>query len=444
MYRSLALVALALSACGPQNAQIITGDYQAFLPTTGSLTVRRDNIDYADFPVSYSIDCRNFDNAVSPEDNERLRLDNRIPVCPGDQREDGSVVSNDDWPLDYEYWADEDGYIVFGDELTPWRGEAIITSEGDVQLYFHQELNGGENFRFGMVVDPNFQPVQCVGNEDGTAELVDVDGNWLQGWSDALGENARLFLLTANATQISAEYRQWFYPQQWGAGYAGGELGNDRLGMRSIDFGDPRYMRKVARDAIPSVAAIEYESEVCGDNNLGGACNGDPYFPNVYFDVAQSERYVPTDLMIAQASEDAALVAADWEILGLPPGDEFGVTGNSATTPFLSNNLWREPEGRPFDPRFRTREGMKGWMGLHYNWVVFDGDPAFETGETLTGRFNIILEGLSAPLVVVARGTFEIPNLKKDTWTMEFLPEIKLEENNTILCGDEDTGIAPE
>ena len=73
-------------------------------------------------------------------------------------------------PLDYQgpfNWLMNDSFFLKEGELDTWRSEAVMTSEGDFQITLHQELAGGkEDFRIAFVIDPNYQPVECIQSGD--------------------------------------------------------------------------------------------------------------------------------------------------------------------------------------------------------------------------------------------------------------------------------------
>ena len=249
---------LLAAACAPQSATIVEGEYTAFLAASNSITFQRKIFTPEDFERGFYLDCRDFEDAKDDDENEQLRLgegpgtaaNQRIAICLGD----GAAGSQ--WPPSQETWMADDGFMVIGEALDPWRGEAIITSEGDVQMTFHQRLPGGEDFRFAFVIDPDFQPKECVEKEDGSGvEHRPIDGDWVENWSADLTEEeggGRLFYLNASAYQFDPEsvylhngepatkdIRRWFLPNEWLGGHAEAKFGDDRAILRTTRYGEP-------------------------------------------------------------------------------------------------------------------------------------------------------------------------------------------------------------
>ncbi len=82
----------------------------------------------------------------------------------------------------YFSWLDSDVYVVSQGSLNnPWRTEAILTAEGDLQVTVHQDLGDGYDFRFAFVVDPDFHPSVCIQEGQTCYSGQDDDGD---GWVD--------------------------------------------------------------------------------------------------------------------------------------------------------------------------------------------------------------------------------------------------------------------
>jgi hypothetical protein len=417
---------LLATACGPQNAQIVAGDYAGFLAASNSLTVIKDNLKYEDFQTNYAIDCRDFATARNERENEQLRLEGRIPVCRGDTREDGSTVAREDWPPPHEVWLDNDGFRVIGDPLEPWRGEAIMTSEGDFQLTFHQRLPGGEDFRFAIVVDPVFRPRDCV-QRGGELSFEDIDGNWIEEWSrDA--DNGTLYYLNASSFQFAPEEiiqgqvnpdynpQPWFFPPEWGAGFAAGQFGDDRLRVRGARYAPPE-----------GYIAYQTESDLFG--GVGGVtvdqlfyC-GSP-FPDFPASAEQAAACLP--FMTEQVEDITGTIMETYREIQHPMvgGDDDSLP---TIRPRVHDNAWREHDG--------SSAGLDGWVGLHYNWIRFDDGSTLERGGSASGEFSLLFDAEDNQSRIYVRGNFETRRIKQDTWVSEFVPEVKFEENGTTVCG---------
>ena len=169
--------------------------------------------------------------------------------------------------MSYETWIDNGAFYVRGNNLEPWRGEAIITSEGDFQLTFHNTLPGGADLRFAIVVDPNFQPTQCIQSGDGdSTERANIDGDWLAGWSTQLDEMAEdenlspalakyashfpggtLFFPNARSYQYDPGNTEafWSIPNEWRAGHAQGKFAEEFFNARTVRYGEPSIYQTV-------------------------------------------------------------------------------------------------------------------------------------------------------------------------------------------------------
>ena len=54
--------------------------------------------------------------------------------------------------LENNTWIVDDGYYGLTGSIEPWRTEALLNSEGDLQLTVHINLGEGEDFRFGFAI----------------------------------------------------------------------------------------------------------------------------------------------------------------------------------------------------------------------------------------------------------------------------------------------------
>jgi len=409
----VALAATLLTACAPQNADISVGDYTVYLSDNGSVTLRKGRIDPNGYENHTAVDCRLFESARNNAQNEQLRLGgpedgfDRLKICPGDRD-----VSSSDWPPVQEEWLDFDGFHVLTEDLSVWRGEGIITGEGDLQIGFHHRAPGGADLRFAIVIDPNFQPRQCRQTADGEGvELVDLDGNWLEEWSKDAPEGGTTFYLNAggyqfnprsvesyNPSSASSNLDLWILPREWLAGYAEGHLGDDRFIMRGPRYADPgSYLSYEYAEAGAGAAARIgvnnlYMVDYCGDD-----CADD-------------------------AKEDANVAYSELVRAGLPERDDL-----PSYKPRVHDNAWREYDG--------NQPGIDGWVEMHYNWIRFDEGSSFEKGGEASGEFALVMDALESASRIFIRGRFEVKRWKNDVWTTAFLPPIKYEQNETSLCG---------
>ncbi len=424
------VLATLVGGCAPQNAQLTAGDFVAFLAATDSLTVNKGRVPLGEdveddtWELYHTIDCREFETASTVEETEALRVDaaNRLRICDGEANEL-------DWPPDHETWLDTNGFYAVGETLDPWRGEAVITSEGDIQVAFHHRLPGGEDFRFMFVIDPDFQPKDCVQTADGTAtELVDVDGDWVANWSANTEGGSRYYLnsgafmwdpVTAEENTGSDNPPQWFLPNWWLAGYAAGRTGDDDLRVRTPRYANPELYLALEESELTAEPTVT-------DRELFHCYVGD--LPDCSSNQAQC------DAIIAQAAECESRINVV-ETIAANVSEEFAsigivdVEGLPSSSPVVETNRWRAFQHT--DPASLSR-----WVEMHYNWVEFDGDPAtLEAGDSTSGRFSLFLDAVDSSTRVVVRGTFEIPRLKNDKWTTDYLPPELVERYETELCG---------
>lgn len=401
----LLVLALTLGAgCAPQTASVVAGDYLTFLSSTDSISVVKGNIpldnDAADgaWTTAERVDCREFDEDLSAADVEALRLENPLDICDGP-----------DWPPTHETWLDTTGFYVLGQDLDPWRGEAIINSEGDLQVGFHHRLPGGEDMRFSFVIDPDFQPTACVQNEAGDGvELVDVDGNWLDAWSE--GVTGRRYFLNGGAFMWDPEAagdntsgqdpRQWLLPIEWAAGYGVARVADDDMRIRTTRFARPEtYLRAEA-------------AELTGQRTIFST------------DLLYCEEERDCDRVAENANAIAGNVSEEWQLVGMQNRDDL-----PRAEPVMHDNRWRGFSER--DPASLSR-----WAELHYNWVRFDEDPAgIEPGDSASGEFFLTFDALDSSTRMLVRGSFEVKAFRRDTWSTDYIPLEIIERNGTELCG---------
>jgi len=394
--RRLSALIPFFAACTPQTAQITDGAYIAFLPDSTSRTVIDGKVAIDEAPVHFNVDCT---------DHNPLLPDAR-PIC-------NDAV----WPPEHEGWAGQDGLRVMADRLEPWRGEALITSEGDVQIGFHNRLPGGEDFRFAVVVDPKFQPTRCVDDGNGGVSAADIDGDWIDHWSEDLTSSGRydagrLFYLNARAYQLSPTdtSQQWIFPQSWRAGYAQGKFGPEDVILRGSRYGLPSAYVAVDENGSEYVTVpatdLFYVPMESGVNPA-----------NVPEFVSEIER--ARGVATRSADEVALMIGAELDALGLDKPFHF--------EPMVHDNLWRTPDA--------AEAGLDGWVGMHYSWIRFTSDSVFEPGGTLDGELFLTLDALDSATVVFVQATFHVDKIKEDRWTMADLPTEMLAENGGTLCG---------
>ncbi len=392
--------------CVPNNAELTSGGFAVFLSHNTSLTVKHGKADLqattGDTGAWWNLDCR------SLGEND-IRLDDPLDIC-----------NSEGWPPTHEAWLTRDAYHVQAEDLAPWRGEAVMTSEGDVQITFHHQVTGGEDMRFAFVVDPAFQPRTCQeDDETGAVGWEDIDGDWLTNWSDDtwtdLGTDAEgadievgdrhMVFLNSNSYQFNPSELDdyWSLPLKWRAGYADAKFGEENFAMRTARYGEPSFY-------------TSYESE-----EVAEPAREDLFYVTLEEDVPATDQAAFNELC------DRVMGVADevYDELELVDGGD-----RVDFRPAVHCNGWRMPDGRP--------SGLDAWAELHYNWVIFDQDPAdMAVGEPLSGEFNLVFDGESTQSRLFIQGAFTADAVKSDRWTADDVMSIKLEENQTVLCGEQ-------
>jgi hypothetical protein len=395
---------LVLSACSPQNAELTSGSYTMFLSKNTSTVVSQGKVDLDNFENTWNIDCRN----LADED---LRLSDPLDVCHGFN----DLVGTADRSVNHEGWVNLDAFHVVHETLDPWRGEAIMTSEGDLQLIFHNRLNGGQDMRFAIVVDPNFRPRVCEQTDDGVV-WADVDGDWMANWSNQLGhenfpgegDSGTLIPLNSGAYQFNpnptSDSEPWYFPDEWAAGYSQARWASEIMYMRTTRYGKPSAYSSFEDDEADlneetDLFYISLEEGVDGDS------------------VPAYDEMMGTVALIATQSE---------EEMGWFYPDSVESANHS---PIVIDNGWRVSDGR--------NAGLDGWGELHYNWVRLDQAAAdIGVGAPVSGEFRLFYKGVDSGSRMVIEGQFNVDSIHKDTWSVEELAPQKYEENQTVLCGE--------
>jgi hypothetical protein len=420
-YRTAAPVALslALAACAPQSAILTEGEYTAFIASTNSISLLKDTVDPADYPdaggTTFNVDCREFE---SKEDRESLELPDALDICGQAQ-----------WPPEYETWATQNGYYVVQESMEPWRGQAIITGEGDIQIAFHQRLPGGADFRFILAVDPDFGPVTCK-NDGGDYAHVRRDGDWVAEWSKELSniadlpddlqakyphlqglEDGSLYFLNADGYQFDPKAAVntdtiWSLPREWLAGAAQGKFSEENLFHRAPRYGEPEVYNFVA------TASETYATGAADDMFFCELAEGEDPAENPC--IAELDTHL-TDILDGTAKE--------LDRMTTPTGADEPVLNY---LPIRHLNNWRPADG--------LAPGFDGWGELNYSYVAFSKNSVLEVGGSAEGAFAVVLEAVDSQTKVFVQGKFEIPKIRRDKWTALDLEKESLENSGNQLC----------
>jgi hypothetical protein len=394
------------AGCNPQNAQLEGASFTAFLSTSTSPTYLNDQLGLNTDPDFNAPDAK-FTSAEpydTPDGLQHYQFDCRTDVTDDEllPKADFSVCNSDVWPPQNESWATFDGYDVIKGDLAPWRGEAIITSEHDFQLTFHQNLPGGGDFRFMFVVDPNFAPSECRLNASGQSERTPVDGDWIAEWSKDIPEDSSAqtrFYLNAGSYQFNPDSLEqiWVLPPKWLAGFANANFVGETFNARSVRYGKPAKY-------------LSYESD----------SGRDPTVRDLYFVDVPAGTDPNTDASFQRKLTEVQNTAADTTA-------ELAALGQTYT-PAVQSNVWRPIDGR--------KAGLDSWVELNYNFVDFDqAADDLTVGSEASGSFNLVFDASESQSKLFLQGRFVIDKITADPATVVNLQDLKQEEYGTTLCG---------
>jgi hypothetical protein len=425
---------LALAACAPQSAVLTDGSFTAFLSKTTSLSLEKWDWLPADYTDAYNVDCRTFET-IPEEDWETIRAQ-PLGLEPLDICDSEWGGANPDGP-DHEEWAFQDGFMAFGQKLEPWRGEGVITSEGDFQVGFHHRLPNGQDFRFAFVIDPDFAPTTCV--QDGDKVLAEpIDGDWREEWSNEFAERyaasededvqaafahfepffdgGRLWVLNAGGYQRDPNNTEafWYFPEEYQSGFAAGKFSEERVAARAPRYAEPFiYNFSDVDQALSAVVLAEdlWHCDMAADANPADCppCEAAatwPDFCTLQDRVDVVEREIFDELQRLNPSESDAL----------------------KFRPVVLHNNWRTPDGQP--------PGFDGWAEMHFNYVVLSQDSNVEVGGSAKGAFSLVLDGEYSQSRFYIKGTFEVEKIRKDRWVTADLRALKFEESPDIKNED--------
>lgn len=399
--RRIVLLSLPLSAalvgCTPHDAEV-TGSYASYFAAASSENIYRLEAKLVDFTNETTRDNYKF----TPVDCRDLA--DEVERLPGAEDYETDCAAGE---ADFYPWLTQYAYYLREEQFDPWRVEAVQTTEGDIQLTVHSNVSKIGDFRFGWVIDPDFQPTYCVDGETGAEEQAD-QGEWLPNWSLA-EDGGTLFHLNAGAYQVNPSNQgdYWYLGRTWEAGYGFARMADEDFYGHAIDYVDNI---SVDSNGYPSpLYQPMYNGHWGSSNNYAG------FLSDLTEAVTFTEEH-PSDL--------AALGKSTFPL-------EIKVEDNS----------WRPDNDVADDPA----DGFANWVGLDSSWVHFDDSPddlalrvPGHQDKPLVGHFQIYLESASAASKVFVEGDFTIDHIRKDIWGYSpSLEQRKMDENNTPVCGEE-------
>lgn len=406
MTRLFPLLALSFVACGPQNAKLVDAKMVGWLNVDTSFTLFQGLVDFENesgFDETWIIDCRELTDGD-------VNLEGGLPVCDPANGNPNLTETQDG-----QTWLNGAAWQGFTMDLdNAWRGEAIYTTERDLQVGFHQRLPGGEDFRFMFAIQPEFHPTECSG-PTGSVEAVPVGGTpWLEAWAGVWSDlatapdlnpfltgaveafpdgqlyllNGRSYQLNVNALGAAASQRDWTLPEEWASGFARGTFSREDMTSRPS-----RY----ANELIYTIT------------DGGSGLNASAARELVWYNQG------PAEALRAQEATRADLNRA------MPAGL------NANYLPLLLDNSWHEVDDSPV--------GLDNWTQLDYSWVVLSADSDPTPGGMVRGAFSILMDPDDSNSRFLLQGHFEVPRVKKERWGGRNLRAETLEASDDL---DED------
>jgi hypothetical protein len=299
-------------------------------------------------------------------------------------------------------------------DVSPWRTEALINGEGDLQLTVHNELPHGEDFRFHFTIDPNFQPVECTTGLDGEPSIQYVDGSdWVTRWSED-EEGHSIYYMNAGTYQINPSDSEdyWFMVTDWLSGFGQAKFAGEEFSSVPGYYGN-------------------YDND-----------------PAAHFMFANNRTDPDMDAYAASVANLISTTTEDSE--GLTGEDDEGGEGGEATTVYSWENeiavvggaegFTHKIESNDWRPINSTNRGIDGWAELHSSWVRISDSSDISDGGTVEGDFQIFYQALESNSRMLVKGSFKIADLQEDRWAYPVLEPIKRDEYSTPFCGGESLG----
>ncbi len=336
-------------------------------------------------------------------------------------------------------WIQEDGYYGLSGEIDAWRSEALINSEGDLQLTIHVDIGDGEDFRFAWSIDPDFAPDDCLENENGDLERQYMDGsNWLNEWSEDEDGNL-IYYLNAGAYQVDPNDSEisWYLSNDMLSGYSFAKFGSEEFSSHPAEYGHYALDGSPLPWGVNPMTGRSLEGGFLGVSveGHGGQAGmaGDEDYVDWYEEYLANEEALCNTVLGERCDSYNGGDFKSWE-------DEFLTLGAASMSPYgidgrgearfehkIESNLWR-----PID---NTVSGLDGWMEVHSSWVRLQTGQTVAPGERVKGDYQIFYEGTEAGSRLLVRGEFEITELQMDEWGYEILEDAKREANDTPYCG---------
>jgi hypothetical protein len=473
-----ALLFASLIGCTPQDATV-SGDWFVWLAANSSATIEESALDLGsatvfscnnagwdpeecDFDEKYIGPRNGFSDSDSFIGGDCKRAEgNAAGICDGDfvkhcgatddLNKDGVVDGADAMfgfaeecdqidKAEFQTWMRDDGYYGMTGKLKPWRSEAIINSEGDLQLTVHVDLGNDQDFRFHFSIDPDFNPVECKTDDDGKAVIKHIDGsNWVDEWSED-EKGYRIFYLNSGSYQVNPnDSETWWYLNNealsgWGFSKFAAEEFYSHAGRYGNydEEGNGQGFLGISDHETPDIGEYELAIDVLCEQVYGWDC------PSLHTDddgdgASEAEgdcddysADITVDDCPDRNSEDEPLSWQDEMIVMAGAAKD----GEPKFQHKIETNTWR-----PID---ETITGLDGWMEVHSSWVRIKNGSKVEEGGKVSGDFQVLYDGAESGSRLLITGEFSVDDLREDQWGYEILEDAKREENNTPFCGGAD------
>ena len=460
------LLLTALTGCAPQDATV-TGQWFSWLAANSSATVEEGNLNLST-ATAFECSGRGWDPETCDFEPGYIGSENG----PGDQYIGGDCPMTNaagnfkraDGPCNVSYtsacnesdlttyaeqcaelqslrenvWINDDGYYGMSGAIEPWRSEAIINSEGDLQLIVHVDLGDKQDFRFGFSIDPDFAPVDCLEDDEGTPYVTYRDGSsWVDEWSEDEDGNL-IYYLNSGAYQHNPFKGEdtWYLSNDMISGYGFSKFAAEELTSRPADYGDypddgsdpvqEDNFLAVDNHERPDLSQYDSRFEALCEMAVGTSCphldtddDGDGATENEGDCNDNDDSFGPDNcdevsLPMSWANEFVQVLGANKD-------------GEPYFEHKLESNKWR-----PIDS---TISGLDGWMEIHSSWVRLQAGQTVADGERVKGDFQVLYEGDEGGSRVLVRGEFDVEAVREDRWGYEILEEAKRAEKGTEFCG---------
>jgi hypothetical protein len=382
-----------LAACSPNHATIENGQWFAWLATNSSKVFIDESL-----PFLGSLDeTDNYSEAMSVRlfecsgrvagDDGYTKSQEGIQHTTGEDCSDINNIS-----FENHKFLQNDGFYLLQEDIEPWRTEALINGEGDLQLTVHHALPDNEDFRFSFTIAPDFQPTTCTTDDQGQPQVEFVDGSdWLTRWSDD-EEDYTIYYLNSGAYQINPSDTDdyWFLTTDWNSG-----------------FGHAKF------------SAEEFNSVPTAYGNYDEDGGGDDF-------MFTDNRNAPDYTGYGTAVDGLTTQVATWQ-------DELAVAAgaNIDGVGYFSHKV----EGNNWRPINTSNAGLDGWAEVHSSWVRLNNSSEVVDGGTVTGDFQIMYTASESNSQLLVSGSFTIEDLKEDPWSYPIMEDYKRAENGTDFCG---------